>query len=159
MTNSPSSILLLANWPFTPFVIMPVNKRLMGIRVCEAGTGSRAMLVQWGELHNVRSAPGAGLLGRRWRGELIELFEHEFAARQDALGARVLGAFIDLDGPDRFVWLRGIECMEARRSTHGLLHGSALTCASRCGERDDGRFRQCASSAVHGRVARPRNAC
>ncbi len=52
------SILLLANWPFTLFVIMPVNKRLMVMRISEAGAGSRAMLVQWGKLHNVRSALG-----------------------------------------------------------------------------------------------------
>jgi hypothetical protein len=53
------SVLLLANWPFTLFVIMPVNKRLMGMSEREAGPGSRAMLVQWGKLHNVRSALGA----------------------------------------------------------------------------------------------------
>ena len=53
------SILLLANWPFTLFVIMPVNKRLMAMQEREAGAGSRGMLVQWGKLHNVRSALGA----------------------------------------------------------------------------------------------------
>jgi hypothetical protein len=53
------SALLLANWPFTLFVIMPVNKRLMGMPVSQAGAGSRTMLVQWGKLHNVRSALGA----------------------------------------------------------------------------------------------------
>jgi hypothetical protein len=53
------SILLLANWPFTLFVIMPVNKHLMAKPVSEAGTESRTMLVQWGKLHNVRSALGA----------------------------------------------------------------------------------------------------
>jgi hypothetical protein len=53
------SILLLANWPFTLFVIMPVNKRLMAMQVSEAGALSRAMLVQWGKLHNIRSALGA----------------------------------------------------------------------------------------------------
>ena len=53
------SILLLANWPFTLLVIMPVNKRLMAMQEPEAGAGSRAMLVQWGKLHNVRSALGA----------------------------------------------------------------------------------------------------
>jgi hypothetical protein len=53
------SILLLANWPFTLFVIMPVNKRLMAMLVSEAGAESRAMLTQWGKLHNVRSALGA----------------------------------------------------------------------------------------------------
>ena len=53
------SVLLLANWPFTLFVIMPVNKRLMAMPEREAGAASRAMLVQWGKLHNVRSALGA----------------------------------------------------------------------------------------------------
>jgi Domain of unknown function (DUF1772) len=53
------SILLLANWPFTLLVIMPVNTRLMAMRESEAGAESRAMLVRWGSLHNVRSALGA----------------------------------------------------------------------------------------------------
>jgi hypothetical protein len=53
------SILLLANWPFTLFVIMPINKPLMAMPVSEAGAESRAMLVRWGKLHNVRSALGA----------------------------------------------------------------------------------------------------
>jgi hypothetical protein len=53
------SVLLLANWPFTLLVIMPVNKRLMAMNEDEAGARSRAMLVQWGKLHNVRSALGA----------------------------------------------------------------------------------------------------
>ncbi len=53
------SALLLANWPFTLLVILPVNKRLMAMPEREAGAGSRAMLIQWGKLHNVRSALGA----------------------------------------------------------------------------------------------------
>jgi len=48
------------------------------------------------------------------RDELIELFEREFIEPQEAVGARVLGTFRDLDDPDRFVWLRGFENMEAR---------------------------------------------
>jgi hypothetical protein len=39
--------------------IMPVNKRLVAMREHEAGVGSRAMLVQWGKLHDVRSVLGA----------------------------------------------------------------------------------------------------
>lgn len=53
------SALLLANWPFTIFVIMPINKRLMALQESEADARSRAMLVQWGKLHNIRSALGA----------------------------------------------------------------------------------------------------
>jgi hypothetical protein len=53
------SILLLANWPFTLLVIMPVNKRLMATPVSEAGADSRTMLTHWGKLHNVRSTLGA----------------------------------------------------------------------------------------------------
>jgi hypothetical protein len=53
------SILLLANWPFTLFVIMPVNKRLMAMQEPEAGAESRAMLVRWGKLHDIRSALGS----------------------------------------------------------------------------------------------------
>jgi hypothetical protein len=56
------SILLLANWPFTLFVIMPVNKRLMAMQEAEAGPESRVMLLQWGKLHNVRSALGAAAM-------------------------------------------------------------------------------------------------
>ena len=53
------SMVLLANWPFTLVVIMPVNKQLMAKPVSEAGAESRAMLVRWGKLHDVRSALGA----------------------------------------------------------------------------------------------------
>ena len=52
------SLVLLANWPFTLLVIMPVNKRLMAMQPGDAGAESRKMLVQWGKLHNVRSALG-----------------------------------------------------------------------------------------------------
>jgi len=53
------SMALLANWPFTILVIMPINKRLMAMRQAEAGAESRRMLVQWGKLHSARSALGA----------------------------------------------------------------------------------------------------
>ena len=58
------------------------------------------------------------LFGGR-RDTLIELFEREFVHPQNALGARVLGTFIDLDDPDRFVWLRGFDSMEARAEALG----------------------------------------
>lgn len=52
------SVVMLANWPFTLLAILPVNKRLMGMRHQDAGPESRAMLLKWGKLHNVRSALG-----------------------------------------------------------------------------------------------------
>ena len=52
------ALLLLGNWPFTLFVIMPTNKRLLGARVEEAGPDTRALLRRWGRLHNVRSLLG-----------------------------------------------------------------------------------------------------
>jgi hypothetical protein len=53
------SLVLLANWPFTLLVIMPVNKPLMAMQQHEAGSASRTMLMRWGKLHKVRSALGA----------------------------------------------------------------------------------------------------
>ncbi|WP_424139606.1 DUF1772 domain-containing protein [Roseomonas chloroacetimidivorans] len=52
------SVLLLANWPFTLFIIMPTNRRLLAMRPQEAGPESRSLLLRWGGLHNVRSALG-----------------------------------------------------------------------------------------------------
>lgn len=53
------SLVLLANWPFTMFVIMPTNKRLLAMQPAEAGPESRRMLLRWGTLHHVRSALGS----------------------------------------------------------------------------------------------------
>ena len=52
------------------------------------------------------------LAGQRDR--LIDHFERWFVDSQDAVGARVLGQFRDLDDPERFVWMRGFASMEAR---------------------------------------------
>lgn len=52
------ALLLLANWPFTFFAIMPTNKRLLAARIEDAGAETRAMLLRWGRLHNVRSLLG-----------------------------------------------------------------------------------------------------
>jgi hypothetical protein len=48
------------------------------------------------------------------RETLIELFDREFVESQEELGMRIIGQFRDLDGPDRFVWLRGFADMESR---------------------------------------------
>jgi hypothetical protein len=53
------AIVLVANWPYTLFVIMPVNHVLDAIPLNEAGPKSRALIEKWGSLHAVRSALGA----------------------------------------------------------------------------------------------------
>lgn len=55
-------------------------------------------------------------LRRGQRDTLIDLFEREFIEPQDALGAHVRATFRDLDGPDRFVWIRGFADAQSRYS-------------------------------------------
>ncbi len=50
--------LMIANWPYTLLVIMPVNHRLQAIAIDQAAAESRALLVRWGHLHGWRSALG-----------------------------------------------------------------------------------------------------
>ncbi len=52
------AVLMVANWPFTFFAIMPTNNRLIGLDVAEAGPQSRAMIEHWGSLHAVRTTLG-----------------------------------------------------------------------------------------------------
>jgi hypothetical protein len=57
------AVALVANWPFTLFVIMPINKELEATPIERAGTQTRALVEKWGMLHGVRSALGALSLG------------------------------------------------------------------------------------------------
>jgi hypothetical protein len=50
--------LLLANWPWTIFGIMPTNRALMAIEPGEASPHSRALIVKWNRLHCVRIVLG-----------------------------------------------------------------------------------------------------
>jgi hypothetical protein len=52
------SVTLLANWPFTLLIIMPINKQLQAVRPDQAGPESRRLLLAWGKLHSIRSALG-----------------------------------------------------------------------------------------------------
>lgn len=52
------ALLMIANWPWTLFVIMPTNTILMRTEPVAAGPASRALIVKWNRLHAVRSALG-----------------------------------------------------------------------------------------------------
>jgi hypothetical protein len=63
------------------------------------------------------------------RDELIELFEREFVESQDAVGARVVGTFRDVDRPDRFVWLREFDDMASRTAALAAFYGGPVWAA------------------------------
>jgi hypothetical protein len=65
------------------------------------------------------------------RDELVELFEREFVESQDAVGARVVGTFRDVDAPDRFVWVREFDDMAARRAALTAFYGGPVWAANR----------------------------
>jgi len=50
--------LILAPWPWTLFVIMPVNKVLEATAADAANAQTRALIEKWGKLHAGRSALG-----------------------------------------------------------------------------------------------------
>ena len=52
------AIILLANWPYTIYAIMPTNRRLMDTPPDAATAETRRMLKRWGMLHAGRSALG-----------------------------------------------------------------------------------------------------
>jgi hypothetical protein len=52
------ALVLLANWPYTIFVIMPTNRRLMNTPADAATAETRRMIRWWGVLHAGRSALG-----------------------------------------------------------------------------------------------------
>jgi len=52
------AVVLLANWPYTLLIIMPVNHQLNAIEPDRAGPESRALIVRWGGLHARRTMLG-----------------------------------------------------------------------------------------------------
>jgi Domain of unknown function (DUF1772) len=59
--------LILANWPYTLFIIMPTNKELKATPIEQAHDTTRGLLEQWGRLHAVRAALGlAATLAYVW---------------------------------------------------------------------------------------------
>ena len=47
--------LMIANWPYTIFGILPLNHQLNALSPSEAGPASREMLTRWNKLHGVRT--------------------------------------------------------------------------------------------------------
>jgi uncharacterized membrane protein len=52
------ALVLVANWPYTVFVIMPTNNTLMATDPARADPDSRALVQKWSALHAVRTALG-----------------------------------------------------------------------------------------------------
>ena len=53
------AVLMVANWPWTLFGILPTNNILMATELAEAGDQTRALLVRWNYLHAVRTGLGS----------------------------------------------------------------------------------------------------
>lgn len=51
--------LILANWPFTLFIIMPTNRELEATALIDAHDQTRGLIKQWGRLHAVRTVLGS----------------------------------------------------------------------------------------------------
>ena len=52
------ALVLVANWPFTIFAIMPTNNRLTAINPAASTSVVRKLVETWGYLHAVRSVLG-----------------------------------------------------------------------------------------------------
>ena len=52
------AVALIANWPYTMFVMMPTNQALKDTPINQAGPASRALIEKWGGMHAVRAALG-----------------------------------------------------------------------------------------------------
>jgi quinol monooxygenase YgiN len=60
------------------------------------------------------------------RDTLIDLFDREFIESQEAAGMTIIGQFRDLDGPNRFVWLRGFRDMPSRAEALAAFYGGPV---------------------------------
>lgn len=65
------------------------------------------------------------------RDTLVAVFERYFIESQEAVGAHVIGTFLDLDDADRFVWIRGFRDMPARTRALDAFYGGPVWQAHR----------------------------
>jgi ABC-type sugar transport system permease subunit len=62
-----AALVFFANWPWTLFVMLPVNKRLQATPRDNADAETRALLRKWNYLHGVRTLLGfVSALGFLW---------------------------------------------------------------------------------------------
>jgi len=52
------AVLILANWPYTLFVIMPTNKKLLLTQEADINSTTVDLIRHWGKLHAVRTILG-----------------------------------------------------------------------------------------------------
>jgi hypothetical protein len=65
------------------------------------------------------------------RDGFVERFEREFLDTQQAVGIDVLGTFVDLHDPDRFVWFRGFSSLEQRDAALAAFYDGPVWAALR----------------------------
>ena len=53
------ALVLVANWPYTAFGIMPTNRQLDETAIDQAGPATRRLIETWARLHAVRTGLGA----------------------------------------------------------------------------------------------------
>ena len=59
--------LMLANWPYTVFGILPLNNRLKAVSPEAANSETRAMLERWNRLHRLRTIlSGLAIVAYLW---------------------------------------------------------------------------------------------
>jgi len=62
LTDKPAflagALVLVANWPWTILVMLPINKRLMATAEGHASAETRTLLQKWNYLHGVRTLLG-----------------------------------------------------------------------------------------------------
>jgi hypothetical protein len=62
------------------------------------------------------------------RQRFLDLFETRTRPLQQSLGIQVFGPWLDIENPDRFVWLRAFPSLEEReRMKHALYEGAEWT--------------------------------
>lgn len=71
------------------------------------------------EVRSYRIRPGA-------RDEFIEFFETRAVPAQRSFGIKVLGPLLDLENPNRFVWLRSFPSLEEREQIKDAFYGGEL---------------------------------